>query len=208
MRFCHLFVCRFVSLTDCSDTVYIVHVQYNSIFRPLQFGEIVAVTGLPKSQLQNWTSGRPLWVLPSFSQGRGKGKHDLFALEDAYLLCYLQSLRQKGLSTDVLERVVQDFNDWLPEGKPVFRYFRPQVSWLVLNLSPTFRLLDDVVGSPKENKPRILAPQQVHDFSDDSGLQIAVNLLRLRHRVNHRAHKFLPDFPAVEDSFCECFFPK
>lgn len=180
--------------------------QYTSVFRPLQFGELVAITGLPKSQIQNWTSGRPLWVLPSFSTGEGKGNRDLFALEDAYLFCYLQALKKNGLSTKSLERVVRSFNLWSrEEGKPVFRYFRPEVCWLVLDLSKMVLMLHDIKKSADEPNPRYLPQQQVRDFHDAASIQIAVNLMKLRHDVNKKAKKQLPDFSASEDSFFDHF---
>jgi hypothetical protein len=146
-------------------------------------------------------------VLPSFGEAKGKGNRNLFAIEDAYLFCYLQALKENELSVKSLERVVSWFNGWSrDEGKPIFRYFRPSVAWLVLNLSSTFFQLDDVDISAETPNPRVLPSQEVNDFHNFASIQVAVNLLKLRHAVNHRAMKILPDAPAVDDSFCECFF--
>jgi hypothetical protein len=165
--------------------------KHTSAFRPLALSEVVAITGLPKSQIQNWTSGRPLWVIPSFGAAKGKGTRHLFALEDAYLLCYLEVLKaQENFRPSELARVLNFFNLRMQgQSLRVFHYFRPSVCWLVYNKTNFVDLMDDIESTGEQPNPRVLPPLNVNDFHDLSGRQVAVNLVKLRHAVNQRAKK-------------------
>jgi hypothetical protein len=154
----------------------------------LTLSEVVKLTGLPKSQIQNWTSGRPHWVIPSIAVGDGKGSRHLFALEDVYLLCFLNELREQGLSSAGMKRVVDFFRISIAgESKTVFKYFRSNVCWLSVSLTKMVLMINDEESSETAPNPRFLPPIQVNDFHDRHALQISVNIEKIRDEVNSRA---------------------
>jgi hypothetical protein len=188
--------------------------QYlTSAFRPLQLGEVIHITGLPKSQVQNWTSGRPLVVVPTFGKAEGKGSRQLFALEDAYLFCFLNELKKRGLSMKVIDQINLIFKLWSKDDRPVFRYFRPEVSWLVVEVSKYHRMLhEELKQSDGKHEAhdhsaiRFFNPMQAQDSMERYVMQVAINIDRLRDPVIRRLREIDDAANNIKDSgMCECF---
>ena len=170
--------------------IYIARMQLQGESPALTLSEVVKLTGLPKTQVQNWTSGRPYSVFPSIAAGGGKGSRQLFAIEDVYFLCFLNELREQGLSVAGMNRVIDYFQiRFVGEPKSVFKYFRPNVCWLVVNLTKMHLVVHDEESSETPPNPRVLPPMEVNDFHDRHALQLSVNVEKIRDEVNARAKK-------------------
>ncbi len=79
----------------------------NEKMQVFTLGDVAEILSVPISRIKNWTIGRPYRVVPSLVTGRGKGRRNLYTLEDVYLLALLTRLHDDGLSPDLIS--------WLPK---------------------------------------------------------------------------------------------
>ncbi|MGA2904477.1 MAG: hypothetical protein ABSD98_11635 [Candidatus Korobacteraceae bacterium] len=69
-------------------------------------GEVAGLLQAPKSRITNWTIGRPLKIVPRVLSAQGKGSHNLFSLDDVYVLAFVNQLYTDGLSMSAIEYLV------------------------------------------------------------------------------------------------------
>ena len=69
-------------------------------------GEVAEILQAPKSRIKNWTIGRPLKIVPRVLSAQGKGSHNLFSLDDLYVLAFVNQLYTDGLSMSAIEYLV------------------------------------------------------------------------------------------------------
>jgi len=158
-----------------------------------EFSDLWKLAGVSKTLAQNWTNERPLRIWPSVMRADGKGTRNLYNIYDAYLLAYLDLLRRKGLSIESLKRVVPLLT-WNTKGqKPTLvQNFGEESRWLVISLTKMVVMTEPVKPTAETNNVET-GPLQLNEFHDDIGIQVAVNLVKLRAEVNARAAKILSE---------------
>jgi hypothetical protein len=161
--------------------------QHKNIEMPIGFDELWRAAGVSKSLAQNWTNGRPLRLVPSLSQGEGKGSRHIYAVADAYLLAFLHLLKRHGLSDDSLRKVANVFNIW-GKGKPsnAIHFFSEKNHWLEVSLTELTVMIGPIPYDPAANTLLSAHPLQLNDVHDLIGMQVAVNLTKLRAQVDQR----------------------
>ena len=163
--------------------------QFNTVMPILTFDQFWRATGLRKSQVQNWTNGRPLKVRGTVADASGKGSRNLYTLRDAYLFVFLEELRKLDLSHNGLQRVLTAFErnrlHRLPGEKD---YFDPENMWLVIGFTDRV-WITPAEGSSKPAEIRALPKATVNDFTDRGHRQFAVNIAKIREEVDARWEK-------------------
>lgn len=163
--------------------------HFKTVLPILSFDQFWRVTGLSKTQVQNWTNGRPLKVRGSLADASGKGSRNLYTLRDAYFFVFLEELRQLDLSHNGLQRVLTAFErnrvHLLPGEKD---YFDAKNTWLVVGFTDRVSI-SYVEGSPKPHEIRVLPEATVNDFTDRGHRQFAVNIAKIREEVDARWEK-------------------
>lgn len=166
--------------------------HFKKIDDPLQFDELWHAAGVSKSLAQNWTNGRPLRLVPSLSQGEGRGSRHIYAVADAYLLAFLHLLKRRGLSDESLRKVANVFNIW-EKGKSsnAIHFFSEQNYWLGVSLTELMVSIGPIPYDPAASTHLLVHPLQLNDVHDLIGIQVAVNLTKLRAQVDERLHDYL-----------------
>jgi hypothetical protein len=147
------------------------------------FSEWHEAAAVPGTLAQNWTNARPLNISPSIQQGDGRGKQKLFSIFDVYLLACLSLLKKQGHSTKLLSRVV-DFLSLGFEGQPHPREYFLSRDWFVLSAT---KLTFSSSKTRKKGANFVPYPLQLNSFHDDYGVQIAINMQKLRADIDPRA---------------------
>lgn len=156
-----------------------------------EFSDWWQVAGVSKTLAQNWTNGRPLRISPSVMRADGKGTRNLYNIYDTYLLRFLSLLRGQGLSTKALKRVLEQLTpNFRGQRSALIQNFGEDEKWLVVSLTPLAVSTESVEHDPQTNN-FVPSPLQLHELHDDIGIQVAVNLVKLRTEVNARAEKVL-----------------
>jgi hypothetical protein len=155
----------------------------------LSFDQFWRLTGLKKTQVQNWTNGRPLKVRGTVADATGKGSRNLYTLRDAYFFVFLEELRKLDLSHNGLQRVLSAFETFTLHplaGTPDF--FDPINVWLVVGITSEISVTR-VESSGKPGQIRLLPSALVNDFTDRGSRQFAVNIAKIREEVDARWEK-------------------
>jgi DNA-binding transcriptional MerR regulator len=75
-----------------------------SIRESFSAGEAAKITGVPYRNLDHWA--RTKFIVPSISEARGTGSERKYAFDDLVALRVARELREGGISTQALRRVV------------------------------------------------------------------------------------------------------
>jgi DNA-binding transcriptional MerR regulator len=107
-----------------------------NVFTVAEVAEIVQVS---KSRIKNWTIGRPLKIVPKVRAYRGKGSRNLYSLQDVYLFALVTQLHDDGLSTKLIEYILEGVLLG-PRLGPVMAVIlhRPQGKWKALTMTGGF----------------------------------------------------------------------
>lgn len=166
--------------------------HFKSIDMPIDFDALWHAAGVSKSLAQNWTNGRPLRVVPSLSQGRGKGSRHVYALADAYLLAFLHLVKRNGLSDEFLRKIADIFNIWgVGDSSTAIRSFSEQNHWLEVNVTKLVVSIAAIPYDPTASTHLLSYPLQLNDVHDLIGIKVAVNLTKLRDEVNQRLETYV-----------------
>jgi hypothetical protein len=159
---------------------------------PIAFDELWHGAGVLRNLAQNWTNGRPIRLVPSISRGSGKGLRHVYAVADAYLLAFLHLLKRHGLSDESLRKVANVFNIWEP-GKPsqAIHYFSDDNHWLEVSLTELTVMVGPIPYDPAASTHLLSRPLQLNDVHDLIGIQVAVNLRKLRAEVDQRLQDYV-----------------
>jgi len=160
-------------------------VQANPV---LEFSNLWRVAGVPKTLAQNWTNGRPIRLPASISQADGKGSRNLYNVEDAYLLAYLNAARQQGMSSDALERIF--FMLTVPLERGPLRRKLASDDWLAISVTK-YAVVEHGIEKSKNTPNLVISPLEVSDFHDSVAVLVAVNLKSLRSGVDARAQRLI-----------------
>jgi len=156
----------------------------------LTLDDLWRVTGLKKTQVQNWTNGRPFKVCGAIAQAVGTGFRNLYVEEDAYLLVFLKELQDLGVNIPSLQRVVDFFNVRSVGERPrAVEYFCPQHAWLLVSLTKHALHVGSLPTLKQPPNPRLTPPLQLNDFHDRGGHQLAVNIAKIRAEVDERLER-------------------
>jgi hypothetical protein len=155
----------------------------------LTFDQFWRVTGLKKTQVQNWTNGRPFKVRASIADASGKGSRNLYTLRDAYVFVFLDELRRLELTSGGIQRVLaalEKSREHPLPGAPDL--FHPIYVWLVVGVTDEISITPvDSSGFPAQI--RMLPSLSVKDATDRGGRQFAVNIAKIRKEVGMRWEK-------------------
>ena len=80
--------------------------SFDASVQVFTLGEVAELLQAPKSRIKNWTIGRPLKIVPRVLSAQGKGSHNLFSLNDLYVLAFVNQLYTDGLSMSAIEYLV------------------------------------------------------------------------------------------------------
>jgi hypothetical protein len=72
-----------------------------------EISAVSRILNMPFTRVKNWTIGRPLAIKPSVRRAKGKGKSNLYAPEEVFLMAVANHLVNDGLGLDVVEEVVR-----------------------------------------------------------------------------------------------------
>jgi hypothetical protein len=71
-----------------------------------EFADIAAILRIKKSQVKNWTSGRPFSVRPSVRVSSGKGSRNLFSRADLYCFELVKRLNDVGAPVQAIQELL------------------------------------------------------------------------------------------------------
>jgi hypothetical protein len=167
--------------------------HFKEIDYPLQFEDLWQVAGVRKSLAQNWTNGRPFRIRPSISAGEGKGSRSIYALGDAYFLCLLHKLKERGLAANLLAEIADRVSLRI-EGQPppAIKLFSVGNNWFCIGMTKHCISWGPIAYNPEKDPVHFSAPPLLlNDVHDVVGIQVAVNLVKLRAEVDERLRKRL-----------------
>ena len=166
--------------------------HFNEFGHVLSFDELWRATGLKKSQVQNWTNGRPFKIRGTIAHAAGKGSRNLYSIRDAYFLVFLQDLRGLDLAHSGLQRVIDHFDVVREEIARTGErdYFDPEYAWLAVNLTDRVSVIPlETLSKPAEIR---MGPSlELDDARHRGARQFVVNIAKIRDEVDGRLEKLL-----------------
>ncbi len=78
--------------------------------------EMTRVVGLSATKAKNWTSGRPFKLPASIVQASGRGKSNIYSLDDVYLMAVAEEFSRAGFAAKAIGRLLEALQERFPDG--------------------------------------------------------------------------------------------
>jgi DNA-binding transcriptional MerR regulator len=78
--------------------------------------EMARIVGMSATKAKNWTSGRPFKLAASIMQASGRGKSNIYSLNDLYLMAVAEEFSRAGLAAKAIGRLLEALQKGFPNG--------------------------------------------------------------------------------------------